>query len=117
MQESRGAGRLLAASLFWEVKGQHRTAVCNGLFWQRSNKPPAGSAALACMQAVVGHPHAVTLHAVYEDVHNLHMVMDWCGGGNVWELMERCPGYMLPEPAAAAATLAVLRMLAHCHSR
>jgi serine/threonine protein kinase len=69
------------------------------------------------MQAVVGHPHAVTLHAVYEDVHNLHMVMDWCGGGNVWELMERCPGYMLPEAAAAAATLAVLRMLAHCHSR
>lgn len=68
-------------------------------------------------QAVVGHPHVVALHAVYEDVHSLHMIMDWCGGGSLWQLMERCPGYMLPEPAAAAATKAVLEVLAHCHAR
>jgi serine/threonine protein kinase len=69
------------------------------------------------VQAVVGHPHVVALRAVYEDVHNLHMVMDWCGGGSLWQLMERCPGYMLPEAAAAAATRAVLKVLAHCHAR
>ena len=68
------------------------------------------------MQAVV-HPHVVALHAVYEDVHNLHIIMDWCGGGSLWGLMECCPGYMLPESAAAAATKAVLEVLAHCHAR
>lgn len=72
---------------------------------------------LLAAQAVIGHPHVVALHAVYEDVHNLHMIMDWCGGGSLWQLMERCPGYMLPESAAAAATKAVLEVLAHCHAR
>lgn len=71
----------------------------------------------AVLQAVVGHPHVVALHAVYEDINNLHMIMDWCGGGSLWQLMERCPGYMLPEAAAAAATKAVLEVLAHCHAR
>jgi calcium-dependent protein kinase len=69
------------------------------------------------VQAVVGHPHVVALRAVYEDVHSLHMIMDWCGGGTLWHLMERCPDYQLPEAAAAAATRATLMVLAHCHAR
>lgn len=85
---------------------------------------PQGCGALAALalpgclvQAVVGQPHVVALRAVYEDVHNLHMIMDWCGGGTLWQLMERCPGYQLPEAAAAAATKATLMVLAHCHAR
>jgi serine/threonine protein kinase len=59
----------------------------------------------------------VQLQAVYEDHANLHMILEWCVGGSLFSLMERCPGYRLPEASAAAATKAVLIVLAHCHSR
>lgn len=69
------------------------------------------------LQASVGHTNVVQLHAVYEDAHNLHMILEWCGGGSLFSLMERCPGLKLPEQAAAAATRATLEVLAHCHGR
>jgi hypothetical protein len=101
-----------------------RTAACKSISKQGILRSAAVKAALlgvqrevAILQASTGHPHVVQLQAVYEDVHNLHIILEWCAGGHLYSLMERCPGCRLPEHAAAAATKATLEVLAHCHAR
>eukprot|EP00775_Hariotina_reticulata_P008781 gene8781-8959_t len=72
---------------------------------------------IAIMQQVVGDPHIVQLHQVFEDARAVHLVMEWCSGGSVVDLMLACPGSCLDERAAAAVMKSVLEVLSHCHSR
>ncbi|GJP33342.1 hypothetical protein CLOM_g17886 [Closterium sp. NIES-68] len=63
---------------------------------------------------VRGHAHVVELRGLYEDEQAVHLVMDLCKGGDLYDfLIARSP---VAEPVAAEIARQVLLALAHCHS-
>eukprot|EP00879_Flechtneria_rotunda_P004654 GHRR01004913.1.p1 GENE.GHRR01004913.1~~GHRR01004913.1.p1 ORF type:complete len:572 (+),score=214.36 GHRR01004913.1:321-2036(+) len=72
---------------------------------------------VAIMQHTLCHPNVVQLLALYEDARSLHLVLEWCGGGSLGQLLQRAPGGRLPEPAVTAVAKAVLGVLALIHAK
>ncbi|CAI6004229.1 unnamed protein product [Closterium sp. NIES-64] len=63
---------------------------------------------------VRGHAHVVELRGLYEDAQAVHLVMDLCKGGDLYDfLIARSP---VAEPVAAEIARQVLLALAHCHA-
>ncbi|CAI7808414.1 unnamed protein product [Closterium sp. NIES-54] len=67
------------------------------------------------LEELRGHPHIVAVHATYEDDDNIHIVMELCKGGDLFDRI-KLRGRM-PEPAAAAICKALVGVLLHCHAR
>ncbi|CAI5998071.1 unnamed protein product [Closterium sp. NIES-64] len=59
-------------------------------------------AEVAAMRRLAGHAHVVRLLAVYEDDHAVHVVMELCTGGDLYDLLTAAT--TLPEPIAAQLT-------------
>ncbi|CAI5518243.1 unnamed protein product [Closterium sp. Naga37s-1] len=70
-------------------------------------------AEVAAMRRLAGHAHVVRLLAVYEDDHAVHVVMELCTGGDLYDLLTAAT--TLPEPIAAQLTSQILKALSHCH--
>ncbi|CAI6006745.1 unnamed protein product [Closterium sp. NIES-64] len=66
------------------------------------------------MERVAGHCNVVRLHAVFEDHENIHLVMELCRGGGLFDYM-RTNG-PLTERAAASICFQLLSALDHCHA-
>ncbi|KAG1359752.1 phosphoenolpyruvate carboxylase kinase 1 [Cocos nucifera] len=65
--------------------------------------------------AAAGNPHAVQIHATYEDADSLHLVLDLCPGPDLFvRVSDRAP---LPERDAAAVMLPLMEAIATCHRR
>ncbi|GJP86527.1 hypothetical protein CLOP_g16542, partial [Closterium sp. NIES-67] len=65
------------------------------------------------MERVAGHSNVIRLHAVFEDHQNIHLVMELCRGGGLFDYM-RTNG-PLTERAAASVCFQLLSALDHCH--
>ncbi|CAI5486062.1 unnamed protein product [Closterium sp. Naga37s-1] len=69
---------------------------------------------VAAMRRVGGHAHVVALRALFEDAESVHLVMDLCAHGDLYDyLIARTT---LPEPLAADVTRQILLALHHCHA-
>lgn len=67
--------------------------------------------------ASAGNPHAVQIHAVYEDATAIHLVMDLCDGGDLFDRIAACEGAPMTEADAVAVMAAMMEALAICHRR
>ncbi|KXZ42919.1 hypothetical protein GPECTOR_111g252 [Gonium pectorale] len=65
------------------------------------------------MHHLSGHGLVVSLHQVFEDEKNVHLVMDLCQG-DLYELLRECK--YLPEEKAAPLMLLAIRAVQYCHS-
>ncbi|GFR44794.1 hypothetical protein Agub_g6128, partial [Astrephomene gubernaculifera] len=66
------------------------------------------------MHHLRGHPAVVGLHGVLEDERHVYLVMDLCGGGDLYELLREAR--FLGEERAAPLMLQALRAVQYCHS-
>lgn len=62
-----------------------------------------------------GHPGVVQLHAVFEDTRSVHLIMDLCEGGELFDEVVRRGS--LPEKDAARLFRQIVSGVALCHSR
>lgn len=60
------------------------------------------------------HPHVVKLEEVLESVSSVFFVMELCGGGSLYELMDNTA---LPEPMARFFYSQIISAVAYCHSQ
>ncbi|CAI5523563.1 unnamed protein product [Closterium sp. Naga37s-1] len=61
-----------------------------------------------------GHPHIIGLKEVLEDPKSIHLIMDLCSGGDLFDAVKARKH--LPEPLAARLLQQLVGALLHCHS-
>lgn len=66
------------------------------------------------MHHLAGHPNVVTLKQAFEDAQYIHLVMELCSGGELFDRIVERQRYT--EKDAAAAIRTILKVVAHCHS-
>jgi len=66
------------------------------------------------MHHLAGHPHIVTLKEAFEDKHTVHLVMELCGGGELFDRIVARGHYS--EKDAATLIRTIVKVVAHCHS-
>jgi calcium-dependent protein kinase len=66
------------------------------------------------MHHLKGSPAIVTLKGAYEDKHNVHLVMELCSGGELFDRIV-AKGH-LSEADAARLMRTIVSVVAHCHS-
>jgi calcium-dependent protein kinase len=66
------------------------------------------------MDHLSGHPNVVTLVDAFEDKRNVHIVMELCTGGELFDRIVARGHYS--EKSAAQIIRAVVEVVAHCHS-
>jgi calcium-dependent protein kinase len=69
---------------------------------------------VAIMDHLSGHPNVVKLEDVFEDKRNVHMVMEICTGGELFDRIVARGHYS--EKSAAQIIRAIVLVVAHCHS-
>ncbi|CAN8312520.1 unnamed protein product [Cochlearia groenlandica] len=69
---------------------------------------------VAIMSTLPSHPNVVKLKAVYEDNENVHLVMELCGGGELFDRIVARGHYTERAAASVARTIAEVVMM--CHS-
>nr|QAA95896.1 phosphoenolpyruvate carboxylase kinase [Phalaenopsis aphrodite subsp. formosana] len=67
--------------------------------------------------ATAGNPHAVQIHAAYEDDSFIHLVMDLCDGGDLFDRIAARQGAPMGEALAASVMAAIMEALSVCHRR
>ncbi|GJP41484.1 hypothetical protein CLOM_g1157 [Closterium sp. NIES-68] len=70
---------------------------------------------VAAMQRVMGHPGVVNLRAVFEDEKEVHIVMEYCEGGELFDEVIRRG--KIPEKEAALLFRQIVSAVAFCHAR
>lgn len=65
------------------------------------------------MHHLAGDPNVVRLKGSYEDKNAVHLVMELCGGGELFDRIVAKGHYT--EKDAAAAVRTIVRVVAHCH--
>jgi len=68
---------------------------------------------VAIMNNLPQHPNIVTLKATYEDEHAVHLVMELCEGGELFDRIVARGHYS--ERAAAAVTRTIVEVVQMCH--
>jgi calcium-dependent protein kinase len=66
------------------------------------------------MHHLKGHPNVTYLRGTYEDPQNVHLVMDLCGGGELFDAIIKRGTYS--EKDAADLIRTIVSVVAHCHS-
>ncbi|CAI5512270.1 unnamed protein product [Closterium sp. Naga37s-1] len=67
------------------------------------------------MQQLRGHPHIVKIHRALEDSQHVHIIMEICRGGDLFDRVKA--GGRLSERSAAAITERVVEALLWCHEK
>ncbi|KAJ7537353.1 hypothetical protein O6H91_11G003000 [Diphasiastrum complanatum] len=70
---------------------------------------------IAIMKQLKGHPNIVELKAVYEDPTAVHLVMELCEGGELFEKIDKKKPYS--EKDAAEICKSLMEAVQYCHSR
>lgn len=65
------------------------------------------------MHHLSGHPNIVQLVGVFEDRHNIHLVMELCTGGELFDSIVSRGHYT--EKDAAKVVRTMLKVVDHCH--
>jgi serine/threonine protein kinase len=69
------------------------------------------------MQYVSGHPTVVALHDVYEDDDFVHLVMEMCSGGDLFDrIVSRKSTVPFSEEEAATILQKLMEAISYCHS-
>lgn len=66
------------------------------------------------MHHLKGHPNITYLRDTFEDRQNVHLVMDLCGGGELFDAIVKRGSYS--EKDAAELIRTIVSVVAHCHS-
>lgn len=66
------------------------------------------------MHHLKGHPHITYLRDTYEDKQSVHLVMDLCAGGELFDAIIKRGTYS--EKDAATLIRTIVSVVAHCHS-
>lgn len=69
---------------------------------------------VAIMHHLAGHENIVTLRGAYEDKHNVHIVMELCAGGELFDRIISRGHYS--EKGAATLIRTIVKVVEHCHS-
>lgn len=69
---------------------------------------------VAVMKKLAGSPYVVNLHRAFEDDEHVHIVMDLCEGGDLFD--ELTKKGRLPEMEACTLFAEVAKAVAHCHA-
>ncbi|KAL8491033.1 hypothetical protein ACS0TY_022883 [Phlomoides rotata] len=64
-------------------------------------------------QLVSGHPNVVGVFDVYEDDEFLHVVLEYCGGGDLLERVSTRPAFS--ESEARRVMIPLMEAITHCH--
>ncbi|CAI5471041.1 unnamed protein product [Closterium sp. Yama58-4] len=70
---------------------------------------------VATLQLLHGHPSVITLIDAVEDSHHVHLLMDLCSGGDLFDRISL--GGALSEQCAAGVCRQLAEALLHCHRR
>ncbi|CAI5477456.1 unnamed protein product [Closterium sp. Yama58-4] len=70
---------------------------------------------VATLQLLHGHPSVITLIDAVEDSHHVHLLMDLCSGGDLFDRISL--GGPLSEQCAAGVCRQLAEALLHCHRR
>jgi len=69
------------------------------------------------MQCVSGHPAVVALHDVYEDDEFVHLVMEMCSGGDLFDrIISKKNRVPFSEEEAASILQKLMEAISYCHS-
>lgn len=71
-------------------------------------------AEVAMMTSLCGHPNIVHLKEVFRDGRDIHMVMDYCNGGDLFDMIAASPGGM-EEGVTKHIFWQVALAVSHCH--
>ncbi|CAI7738493.1 unnamed protein product, partial [Closterium sp. NIES-53] len=102
----------------WAVEDRitRRTFACKSI---PKNSAKFGEAEMkreiAAMKRVSGHESIVQLQSVHEDPESMHLVMDYCDGGELYEAVEQHGRF--PEKEAARVFKQLVSAVAYCHSQ
>eukprot|EP00775_Hariotina_reticulata_P005659 gene5659-5898_t len=66
------------------------------------------------MHHLAGHPNVVHMKGAYEDKHHVHIVMEVCQGGELFDRIVERGKYT--ERDAAAAIRTIVKVVQHCHN-
>ncbi|CAI5481679.1 unnamed protein product [Closterium sp. Yama58-4] len=66
------------------------------------------------MELLKGHPAVIELRATYEDQKRVHLIMELCEGGELFERISKRKHY--PENEAAEVCRTLVSVVAHCQS-
>ncbi|KAL0030994.1 hypothetical protein WJX79_007525 [Trebouxia sp. C0005] len=66
------------------------------------------------MHHLAGHPNVTLLKGAYEDRHHVHLVMELCAGGELFDRIVQRGQYS--EKDAAELVRTIVKVVAHCHS-
>lgn len=70
-------------------------------------------AEVAIMNLVVGHPYVVTLKSTHEDKDHVHIAMELCGGGELFDSIVEAGSFS--ERKAAVVFRKMVEVVNHCH--
>ena len=62
------------------------------------------------MHHLSGHPHVVAFKGAYEDAHHIHIVMELCTGGELFEHLAAKGHYRERDAAALMRTIVSVRV-------
>mmetsp|Transcript_21427 Transcript_21427/g.55882 ORF Transcript_21427/g.55882 Transcript_21427/m.55882 type:complete len:529 (-) Transcript_21427:189-1775(-) len=65
------------------------------------------------MHHLAGHPNIVTLKEAFEDKHSVHLIMELCAGGELFDRIVARGHYS--EKDAATLIRTMVKVVAHCH--
>eukprot|EP00253_Pinus_taeda_P035211 PITA_35211 len=83
---------------------------------QDSNDRECLNNEIRIMQHLSGHPTVVSLHDVYEDDEYLHLVMEMCSGGDLFDRISRNNIVPFSEEEAATILQKLMEAISYCHS-
>eukprot|EP00897_Mesotaenium_endlicherianum_P003328 jgi/Mesen1/3022/ME000178S02149 len=69
---------------------------------------------VAALEELAGHPNIIDLRRVFEDPFGVHLVMEFCEGGDLFDELER-RGAPFTEAEAAEVFLQIAFAVEHCH--
>ncbi|KAJ0977171.1 hypothetical protein J5N97_012645 [Dioscorea zingiberensis] len=68
---------------------------------------------VAIMRTLPPHPNVVAIHDAFEDSDSVHLVMEACGGGELFDRIVSRGHYS--ERAAASVARTIIEVIQHCH--
>ena len=66
------------------------------------------------MHHLAGHPNVVKLRGAYEDKQHVHLIMELCSGGELFDRIVARGHYT--EKDAAALVRTIVTVVSHCHA-
>ncbi|CAI5527354.1 unnamed protein product [Closterium sp. Naga37s-1] len=114
-KEELGSGEYGVIRKCLEISSGHVLA-CKTIKKARIKSPEAADdirMEVASMLVLKGHPYIVTLHDAIEDAKYVHLVMEFCRGGDLFDRITK--GGVYSEPLGAHLCRAITEALLHCH--